>query len=305
MKLSLSLSAILALIIINHISAQSEVLFNGVELQDSFQSAKAKMEPFAEQLEIFEIENPTFPLSNNLETHLVLSNYKSGNGTISELVFTFADDKLVYIQAYGNAVESITAKRKDTAQTYMNYQFYPNDGIVTRPSEDKVWILSKDAMHPNLFTWDNPYLPSNKELKKAHNPSARIPDFIKMGGNLEQLKPKLENESILTTSRELDGSDPNAQLQIDCFGVEYAGFPRKFEARFGDGKLNVLWILTGKGEEDRIRQKLINEYGAVIFKDDNWEVFNNWQVMLRKDKPEVLVLTEELAAFYKKDYFKQ
>ncbi|UCD62208.1 MAG: hypothetical protein JSV59_06505 [Flavobacteriaceae bacterium] len=305
MKLLLTLSAILVLIITNHISAQSEVLFNGVELQDSFQSTKAKMEPFAEQLEIFEIENPTFPLSNNLETHMVLSNYKSGNGTISELVFTFADDKLVYIQAYGNAVESITAKRKDTAQTYMNYNFYPNDGIVTKPSEDKVWILSKDAMHPNLFTWDNPYLPSNKELKKTHNPSARIPDFIEMGGNLDQLKPNLERESVFTTSKELDGSDPNAQLQIDCFGVEYAGFPRKFEARFGDGKLNVLWILTGKGEEDRIRQKLINEYGAVIFKDDNWEVFNNWQVMLRKDKPEVLVLTEELAAFYKKDYFKQ
>ena len=305
MKLSLALSAIMILAIIGHNNAQSEILFNGVELQESVQSAKAKMGPFAEKLEIFEIENPTFPLSKNLETHLVLSNYKSGYGTISELVFTFADDKLVYIQAYGNAVESITSKRKDTAQTYMNYKFYPNDGIVARPSEDKVWILSKDAMHPNLFTWDNPFLPSNKELKKAHNPSAKIPDFIKMGGNLEQLKPYLESESVFTNSMELDGSDPNAQLQIDCFGIEYAGFPRKFEARFGDGKLNVVWILTGKGEEDRIRQKLILEYGPVIFKDDNWEVFNNWQVMLRKDKPEVLVLTEELAAFYKKDYFKQ
>jgi hypothetical protein len=104
---------------------------------------------------------------------------------------------------------------------------------------------------------------------------------------------------------ELDGNDPNAQLQIDCFGIEYGGFPRKFEARFGDGKLNVLWILTGKGEEDRLRQKLISEYGQVIFKDDNWEVFNDWQVLLRKDKPEVLMLTKELAVFYRRDYFKQ
>ena len=101
MKLPLTLSVILVLAVINHNCAQSEVLFNGVELQDSFQSTKAKMEPFAEKLEIFEIENPTFPLSKNLETHLVLQNYKSGYGTISELVFTFADDKLVYVQAFG------------------------------------------------------------------------------------------------------------------------------------------------------------------------------------------------------------
>jgi hypothetical protein len=305
MKSSLILTAILVLVIINHNNAQTEVLFNGVELQESLQSAKAKMEPFAEKMELFEVENPTFPLSKDLEEHLVCSNYKSGYGTISELVFTFADDKLVYIQAYGNAVESITTKRKDTAQTYMNYEFYPEGRIVTKPSEDKVWILSEDAMHPNLFTWDNPYLPSNKKLKKVYSPSARIPDFIKMGGNLDQLKPNLERESNFTNSMELDGSDPNAQFQLDCFGIEYAGFPRKLEARFGDGKLNVLWILTGKGEEDRIRQKLISEYGPVIFKDDNWEVFNNWQVLLRKDKPEVLVLTQDMAAFYKKDYFKQ
>ena len=305
MKLSLNLTVILVLIGISMCNAQIELLFNGVQLQESLEGAKDKIEPFAEKMELIEIENPTFPLSKDLEAHLVCSNYKSGYGTISELVFTFSDDKLVYIQAHGNAIEAITAITKDTVQNYMDYRFYPKDHIVTKPSEDKVWVLSEDAMHPNLFTWDNPYLPSNKERKKISYTSGRIPDFIKLGGNLDQLKPNLERESDFIFTMELDGSDPNAQLQIDCFGIEYAGFPRKFEARFGDGKLNVLWILTGKGEEDRIRQKLISEYGPVIFKDDNWEVFNNWQVILRKDKPEVLVLTEELAVFYKRDYFKQ
>jgi len=57
------------------------------------------------------------------------------------------------------------------------------------------------------------------------------------------------------TSMDLDDSDPNAQFQIDCFGVEYAGFPRKIEARFGDDRLNTVWILTGSGEEDRLRKK--------------------------------------------------
>lgn len=104
---------------------------------------------------------------------------------------------------------------------------------------------------------------------------------------------------------ELDGSDPNAQLQLNCFGIEYAGFPRKIEARFGDGKLNMVWILTGKGEENRIREKLKTEYGEPVFVNDTWEIFDGWTVGLRKDKPELLLLTKELGQFYKKEYFKQ
>ena len=83
--------------------------------------------------------------------------------------------------------------------------------------------------------------------------------------------------------------------------MEYAGFPRKLEARFGDKKLNTVWILTAKAEEDRIRKKLTEEYGKALFIDDNWEVFNDWQVLLRKDKPEVLLLTRELGVVYKKE----
>jgi hypothetical protein len=81
--------------------------------------------------------------------------------------------------------------------------------------------------------------------------------------------------------------------------------PRKLEARFGDDKLNVVWILTAKGEEDRIRQALIEQYGKPIFVDDNWEIFNDWQVGLRKDKPEILLIEKALGQVYKKQFFKQ
>ena len=114
-----------------------------------------------------------------------------------------------------------------------------------------------------------------------------------------------EENAAFINILELDGSDPHAQIQIDCFGIDYAGFPRKIEARFGDGRLNVVWILTGEGEEDRIRQKLKREYGNIIYKNDAWEVFHNWQVLLRKDKPEVLLVTPELGQLYKKEYFNQ
>jgi hypothetical protein len=111
--------------------------------------------------------------------------------------------------------------------------------------------------------------------------------------------------SEFTYIEKLDDSDPNAQLQINCFGVDYLGFPRKIEARFGNKKLNVVWILTAKAEEDRIRQALINQYGKPIFVNDDWEIFNNWQVALRKDKPEVLLMEQNIGLEYKSSYFKQ
>ena len=290
----------------HHISiAQIEDLFHGIQLNESIATAKDKLEPYAQQMKHVKIDAPSFPLSQDREDHIICLNYESENGKIAEAVFTFADDKLVYIEAHGNAIATLTGKRTDTARTYMDYAAYWKDYIITKPSNDRVWILTKEAAHPNLFAWSNPLLPSNGGVTKTYLASGSIPEFVQMGADLEHLKPGLEKASKFTHSMKLDGSDPNAQLQIDCFGIEYAGFPRKFEARFGDGKLNAVWILTGSGEEDRIRQKLIAEYGKAIYKNEAWEVFHNWQVMLRKDKPEVLLVTEELGKFYKKDYFKQ
>jgi hypothetical protein len=163
--------------------------------------------------------------------------------------------------------------------------------------------MTEEAMHTNLFTWENPYL--NSDYKAKSNYSDKIPAFLKMGHSIDELKPLLETNSSFTNIEELDGSDPNAQLQINCFGVNYLGFPRKIEARFGDNKLNVVWILTAKGEENRIRKALINQYGRPIFVNDDWEIFNDWQVGLRKDKPEILLMKKEIGLEYKTSYFKQ
>ena len=284
---------------------QTEELFYGLEWQESLSSARAKIESHAQEVSVYSPDKTSFPLARKKEEHLVSLNYNSARGTIAELVFTFADDKLVYIEAYGNAVKALTGHRKDTAQNYMDFKGYWKDLIIAKTGEDKVWLLTPEAAHPNLFTWNNPYLPVNKSNNDPIDPSVLIPEYLQMGASLEALKPALEAASAFTYEQQLDGSDPNAQLQIDCFGVPYAGFLRKFEARFGDGKLNVVWILTGKGEEDRLRQRLVQTYGPALYQDKDWEAYNNWQVMLRKDKPEILVLTPELAEFYRKDYFKQ
>ncbi|MFT6334115.1 MAG: hypothetical protein ACJATI_000847 [Halioglobus sp.] len=126
-----------------------------------------------------------------------------------------------------------------------------------------------------------------------------------MGPSFDELMPLLEANSNFTSTEKLDGTDPNAQFQINCFGFDYLGSSRTFEARFGINILDVVWILTGKGEEDRIRKALTNQYGEPIFVNEEWEVFNNWQVGLRKDKPEVLLIEKKIGLEYKTSYFKQ
>ena len=39
--------------------------------------------------------------------------------------------------------------------------------------------------------------------------------------------------------------------------------------------------------------------------NDEWEIFNNWLVGLRKDKPEILLMEKKIALEYKTRYFKQ
>jgi hypothetical protein len=303
MKINQLFTTLIFFILPIFIFAQAENTFNGVKLEESLKTVKKKLASISESSNVITINNPSFPLAKDTEEHLICTNIKTENGIVKRAVFTFADDKLSYIEARGNTFNVFESKRKDTARTYMDYEVYFKDGLFLNKKKDIAWILNPESMHANLFAWENPYL--NEGYKANSNVSNKIPEFIKMGETIETLKPILEANSAFTNTEELDGSDPNAQLQINCFGVEYLGFPRKIEARFGNNKLNVVWILTGKGEEDRIRKALITQYGKPIFTNDDWEIYNNWQVGLRKDKPEVLLMAHEIGLEYKTSYFKQ
>ncbi len=284
---------------------QSESVFNGISLNESLETVEQKLSGISEALHRISVKDFSFPLARTKEEHLVCSKVNTEYGVIDRIVFTFADDKLSYIEARGNTSKVFKSHRKDTARTYLDYEVYVKDKLFLNKKKDIARIMTEEAMHVNLFTWKNPYLHPNYKNDKKVGHSGKIPVFLKMGESINELKPLLEVNSEFTKIETLDGSDPNAQLQINCFGVEYLGFPRKIEARFGDDKLNVVWILTAKGEEDRIRKALIDQYGEPIFVNDAWDIFHNWQVGLRKDKPEVLLMTKEIGLHYKTNYFKQ
>ncbi len=295
----------LTLILPSILLAQAEIIFNDIHLNESLETVSQKLSSITEISKVITSEKPSFPLAKDREDHLVCSNLTTANGIINTAVFTFADNKLVYIEARGNAYKTLVSKRKDTARNYIKYEVYVKDRLFLNKEKDIAWIITKEAMHTNLFAWENPYLDPDYKTKKVSHNSKNLPVFLKMGTSLEEIKPLLEGNSDFTYTEELDGSDPNAQIQVNCFGVPYSGFPRKIEARFGNNKLNVVWILTAKGEEDRIRKALTSQFGDPIFVNEGWEIFDNWQVGLRKDKPEVLLMEKQIGLNYKSSYFKQ
>lgn len=297
---TLLLSLFLSIPLLAH--SQTADTFNGIQIGDSFKTVLPLAEDISKKTMSVDIVKPSFPLAEKSERHIICSTVNTQTGVLQKVAFTFADDKLVYIEARGNAYKTFMNQRKDTAMTYMDYEVFFSDKLFLNKKEDIVWILSEEALHPNLFAWKNPYM-DDEVAESSKVPD--IPAYLKTGVSLEELQPVLEANSDFTALQELDGSDPNAQVQLNAFGIEALGFPRKIEARFGDGKLNVVWILTGKGEEDRVRQRLIAQFGDPIYVNDTWEIFNDWQVGLRKDKPEVLLITQELGLQYKESYFKQ
>ena len=285
--------------------AQQVPGFNTVAMNSGMEQCKEELQHLAESVQLFTPEKVSFPLAEKKEDHLICKEVKTPGGTIGSMVFTFGDDQLKYVEARGNVWEVFAADRTDTAQTYMDYTVYVKDGLFLNRKKDIAWILSPGAMHANLFTWENPVLDPSREQQYPSAATGTIPAFLTMGATLEEMTGPMEEHSLFTFKEELDGSDPNAQVQVNCFGVDYLGFPRKVEARFGDNKLNVVWILTGKAEEARIRKALVDQYGEPVFENKDWEIYNNWQVGLRKDKPEVLLMEQQIGLQYKESYFKQ
>lgn len=296
---ALCIFVIVIIIISPTVFSQAPSNFNGIKMNEEYESVQKKLKEISKKIKTVTTNNPVFPLAKETESHIICTEIKTKRGIIEKAVFTFGDGYLKYIEAHGNVVSTLAPKPDEKSVKYLGYTIYEQEKLFIKKAEDIAWVLNDEAIHPNLFTWQNPYL---KQEVVSKNGFERIPEFIKTGASLEEIKPILEANSDFTQLQKLDGKDPNAQIQINCFGVMYMGMSRKVEARFGNEELNVVWILTAKPEEDRIRTALIKQFGKPIYVNDKWEIFNDWQVGLRKDKPEVLLMKKEIGYQYK-DYF--
>ena len=129
--------------------------------------------------------------------------------------------------------------------------------------------------------------------------SARIPTELEIGATIDEIRQTVVPRCHRTSTRKIEPPrlpiELTEQVQIDCLGFPYSGSPRKLELVFADGRLVLAWLLTGKSEEHRVRDALIEAYGRPSTVTESWEVFDEGGVLLRKDTPEVLFTDEALA----------
>lgn len=275
--------------------------FGGVAFGDSVADVAGKLEDQCDELKRTVVEQPYFPLARDTQTHLVALNVFTAG--VEEAAFTFADDALVLVEARGGAVDGLWGALEEEPLDLAGYGLRVEARTVAHSKRDAVWLLGPGALHPHLYLWENPDLPSVVPGAKPFDGSAARPPMLAFGGKLEALLPRMKKASEVTERQEIQQpwlpTEPAVQIQINCYGVVYAGFPRKIEAVFGDDELQLAWILTGAGEEARMRRALVEAFGEPVFVSKNWEAFDDWRVALRKDKPEVLMLAEELVPSYK------
>lgn len=278
-----------------------ETLFKSISFNDDIKSVKKELLKISGSLMIFVDSNTTFPLAKHTANHIVVRSISINDTHLQKAVFTFSDNKLSYVECFGNVMGLLKKKSGIKTNKYLHYEVYMKDLIFLDKKADRLWMLTPEGAHAHLFTWLNPYLNNSKKAPK-YDTSVKLPNYISLGKDFNTIKKAFVKNSKIVEVDSLIKKSTEAQIQINSFGVVYAGFPRKFEARFKDDKLNRLWILTTKNEEARIQRLLTQTFGDPIFINKNWCFYKNWTVALRKDIPEVLFASKEIAKRYKEKF---
>ena len=257
------------------------------------------LEQSCDGLERIDVDTPRFPLAADSETHLICDGLDLASGArLDRAVFILGDGVLVQVNATGGA-EALA--QPGEAQQFRDFTAWPDAGVLIDTASDTVWVLNPDGVHTNLFMWRHPAL-DGAALAEAQTLSFALPAEIRLGETLQVLAPEIEAACAFTRTFEDEPGLPTGnttQTQIDCFGYEVAGFSRKIEFVFADGRLALAWILTGVGDEARLRELLTAQYGeAAAAVPPGLEFFPGERIALRTDKPEILVASEAVVSAF-------
>tara|TARA_R110001606_G_scaffold67402_1_gene154319 strand:+ start:2380 stop:3306 length:927 start_codon:yes stop_codon:yes gene_type:complete len=257
------------------------------------------LEQSCDGLERIDVDTPRFPLAADSEAHLICDGLDLASGArLDRAVFILGDGALVHVNATGGA-EALA--QPGEAQQFRDFTAWPDAGVLIDTASDTVWVLNPDGVHTNLFMWRHPAL-DGAALPEAQALTFALPAEIRLGETLEVLAPEIEAACAFTRTFEDEPGLPTGnttQTQIDCFGYEVAGFSRKIEFVFADGRLALAWILTGVGDEARLRELLTAQYGeAAAAVPPGLEFFPGERIALRTDKPEILVASEAVVSAF-------
>ena len=295
-----TLIVVLILIVSQSASAQLNI-GDGLQLEEDLATVKQKLLNYCRTSKVIDIQQPRYPLAATREQHLICDGYRKGETFFERAAFVIADNKFTQMEAKGVSIDKIMNSLGEKAGNYLQMDVYQKGEVWVDSKQKRLLWIHSDAGHPNLFAWKNPYLVPNAKEKTNH--STKIPTLLDFDSTIDKLRPKFRQACKQIKEDKINKiwlpNQPKEQIQINCFGYSFAGFERKFEAVFGDGKLQVIWVLTGKPEEARIRRQLTADWRKPEVVNDKWEVFGAGRISLRKDKPEFLILSDEMIPLYR------
>jgi hypothetical protein len=284
-------------------AAQAQILdgsLSGLAFGDGVEIARATLGPDCRSISAFDLAAPRLPIAAESESELICWSYASPGGlNLDTLVLRFADGGLAMVEARGDNVTALLSPDIETME-YAGYIGYigPNEAVVV--DGEVAWVVRAEDMHSHPFLGSTPIIA--EEGSPSASATAHKPPDLVFGASLDEIRETFVPQCTRAVEREISPpglpNNPQEQIQIDCLGFPYAGFSRKVEAVFADGELALVWILTGKPEEPRVRDALIAVYGDPVRVSEDSEVFGDGTVVLRKDKPEVLFVSTELAAAF-------
>jgi len=215
-------------------------------------------------------------------------------------VYTFADDALVMIEARGAG--GTLAPAPEPAMQMEAFDVYAEQGVVINRQRDQTWYFG-DLNLANLFIfWDNPVW-ENRDA--AIDTEWFLPPEAVWGESAESVMAALGDKCGLMKHRSIDElwlrTAPAEQQQLDCYGYEIAGYPRKLEFVFGDDRLEQIWLMFGPADIARARDHFSGEFGAPVHVGDVLEAFEGWHVAIRKDIPEILMLSPKEVELWERD----
>ena len=234
---------------------------------------------------------PVYPLAGATEHHYLCLGYRYDGGIVDKVIFLFADGTLSQIEARGGAVVAF-APLRSPFRRFFHLVVYDEGERFASVRDDTVWYLSPAAKQASLLFWSNPYL-GDRPGQPKYDQSARAPQELEFGAAMGQLLPglkqacpllKVNKEGTGTSSQELAN-----RSQIDCYGYEFAGFPRKLEVVFDDNRLRLARILVGQPESPRLFVALTAEHGLPTSRTETEVVFGDGQVALQQGPAVVLL----------------
>ncbi len=274
----------------------------GVVFGASEADARPSIDAACNSVTRIEIEDTRFPEAFHSEVHLrcdALTLADSQNA--GDAMFTFADDALVMMETRG-APGAMVPDVAPVANVG-GFDAYMPHLILVNEEAAQAWMLSTQTLVGIAFSWDNPAW--EQDTPSAPTGSFAMPDEIVFGASLDDIENSVKDKCNILRIDDIEeiwlATKPTKQQQLNCYGIEIGGYPRKLEYVFGDGVLEQMWVLFGPADIDRLRVDLTARYGPAIHVDDVYEAFDDWRIAIRKDKPEILMGSDRLAEIWKRE----